>query len=271
MDNTNAAQPLCVATLKAQASANVRTAERVLRDAVLIEMGTLLDRDPRPWFVDRATLKQVLKLGGSQPYGLKARFAHPDDRPGADKTGRYLGRWRRLRLHPNGHAVVGDLHLAEVAFASACSRGQWLLDMARSSPESIGVSIYPDLDLNAMQNERRLDGKMPIRLRGLVAADIVDDPAASRHGLYGDSVALSVASKIDLNTEAGKLEARQLLGDEHLRQLGMAIEEYRSHRRMLDRQEINGIDYVESAMRDAGLNRLPDELRPSIRLLAQAD
>jgi hypothetical protein len=152
----------------------------------LIQLGPLNPPDDRPFFADEVTLQQALSLGKASPKGVKSRLTHPN--MSNDGMGRQLGRFRNWRLSDDGQHVLADQHLASFAFRGGDSSiGGLVLDMAHEDPESFGVSLAPVWDSEEMERLKTSDGRMPMRFKKLIAADIVDEPAATRGGLFGDS------------------------------------------------------------------------------------
>lgn len=241
-------------------SSSVDRANRIIRGAVMIERGKIDPRDPRPWYVDDTTLRQVIQFGNAHPAGLKARWTHPHQ--GRDGLGDFLGKWTQLRLSPRGSAVLADLRLSEVAFRGGeTSRGQWILDMARDDPDAFGVSIYPDLDDRAMAEGTAPDGLVPLRIVGLIAADLTDNPAATRGGLFGTG-ALSVAA-------ATPTEISDALGVIGSTAYSTALAEYRDNAAMLRRDGVSVVDYVASCLLDHGVDTLPPNIRTTLQLEQQ--
>ena len=176
------------------APGTVNREEHIVFGARLIQLGDLNEGDVREQYVDDETLSQALGFASGPSKGLKARFTHPN--MSSDGLGRYLGRWKDARIE--GDSLVADLHIAPVAFASPDGNlGDWVEDMAENDPDVFGVSIAPSsLDYEAMSEERREDGKEPIRLNGLRAADVVDDPAATRGGLFSTDSAVAIPAQV---------------------------------------------------------------------------
>lgn len=184
----------------------------VIRGAALIQLGEV--NDSRPWFVDETTIAQTMALAKQFPKGLQARWSHPS---GGEGLGSYVGRWRKFRLSADGKSVLADLHIARVAFSGGDqSRGAWLQEMAAEAPDTFGVSLAMAMDVKAMKAAKRPDGKMPLRFKKLLAADIVGEPAATRGGLYGGlSVEDAPAVLAEMFSDASDDEARELF-DEYL-------------------------------------------------------
>lgn len=162
-----------------------RTA-KVIFGASLMQEGDL--NDDRPWTVTRETLLQAKALG-TKGSGLKARFTHPN--MSSDGMGSYLGRWKNLRI--DGDTLRGDLHIADAASKSPQGDlSAYVLDMADDDPEAFGVSLATELDLGdlsefeGMQEAGEVEAtqKWAMRFSGIRAGDIVDEPAATRGGLF---------------------------------------------------------------------------------------
>jgi hypothetical protein len=167
----------------------------VIFGASLMQLGSLNDVEARPWFVDAKALDQALTLSTRSPNGLKARFTHPN--MSADGMGSYLGRWKNLRIE--GNTLRGDLHIADAAFTSPQGDlGNYVMDLAESDPEAFGVSLATKLDsadLQAFQasndTKRKTERTLwPMRFAAIKAGDVVDDPAATRGGLFSLSADL---------------------------------------------------------------------------------
>ena len=154
-----------------------RIAKRITGVKVM-QMGKV--NDSRPWDVDEETLNQVVQFGNSPNKGTKARFTHPS--MSDDGFGKYLGRWSNFRIE--GDSAYADLQLAESAFATPNGDlGTYIMDMAEEDPESFGVSAATSL-AGVMYTEVPEGKTLPLRLDGLRAVDFVDEPAATRGGLF---------------------------------------------------------------------------------------
>ena len=173
----------------------------IIYGAKLMQKGPLRDGDSREWIVDDKTLLQVMDFGSRYNKGAKARFTHPS--LSSDGLGSYVGRWQSLRRE--GDAVVGDLHIADVAFESPKGDlGSYILDLAEQDPDAFGISAAGlmademfDSDENPADEET---GKRPIRFRGIHAFDVVDTPAATS-GLFSidsqDGIPAAAAAILD--------------------------------------------------------------------------
>ena len=154
-----------------------REGKRIL-GASVIELGAV--NDDRPWDVDEATLESVVSIANASPKGVKARFTHPG--MSNDGLGKFLGRWTNFRR--DGNRVVADLNLANAAFTSPSGDlGTYVMNLAEEDPEAFGNSLAVKRDLKAMASTRK-NGRERLRLAVLHAVDVVDDPAATRSGMF---------------------------------------------------------------------------------------
>ena len=152
---------------------------KVVMGAKVIEAGDL--NDSRTWTVDDETLHQVVELAANQKRGVKARFTHPN--MSDDGLGNYLGRWQGFYVRDG--AVYADLHIAESAH-DVPGKGDiatYVMDLAEEDPEAFGVSLATVLDESMVEGD---DGA-PLRFSKIRAADFVDEPAATRGGLFAIS------------------------------------------------------------------------------------
>lgn len=170
-------------------AAKVDRSKRTIYGAKAMEMGPLNEGDARPWKVDIVTLQQLQQFVNAKNTGVKMRFAHPN--MSRDGMGRHVGRASNAR-------IVGEGDLAYVAIDARVSDtnlqySDHVLDLAESAPEDFGLSIAPLLDRAAMDKiTPDANGLTPIRLKSLQAIDFVDQPAATRGGLFeldSDSIA----------------------------------------------------------------------------------
>jgi len=174
-------------TLRAPEAPRVDRERKVIFGASLFQTGDI--NDERPYTADEASLENALSLMQKGNNGTKARFAHPN--MSADGMGSFLGRWKNPRIE--GDTLRADLHLAEQAFSSPQGDlGTYVMDMAEKDPDMFGVSLATRLDDKAMEQLRaerlaedpKWRGRTPMRFRAIHAADIVDDPAATRGGFF---------------------------------------------------------------------------------------
>lgn len=159
---------------------------RVIRGFQVISTRVLEDRDGE---IDDVTLDQVVALGqAAGPQGVKSRFTHPN--LSRDGLAKYLGRARDFRRQ--GNTVVADLHLAPSSQRTpGGDLGSYVLERATEDPASFGASIAFRQEL---ETRRAADGtpakgpdgkRLPplVRVKKLLAVDIVDEPAAT-DGLF---------------------------------------------------------------------------------------
>ena len=157
---------------------------RVIFGANLMQLGDI--NDSRPFSVDLKTLQQAQELASRFSNGLKARYTHPN--MSSDGMGSYLGRWKNLRVE--GDKLRGDLHIADAAFTSPQGDlATYVMDLAESDPEAFGVSLATQLNGADLQQWERSSSddkpeRWPMRFGQIRAGDIVDDPAATRGGLF---------------------------------------------------------------------------------------
>lgn len=159
-----------------------------INGAVAMQLGKLNEGDSRNWLVDDATLDQLVKFGNrNKRKGIKSRFAHPN--LSDDGMGTYLGDSGNFRR--DGDVVRVDLEIDEVAFNSPRGDlGTYTLMFANNKPDKFGMSAVLNLDLDDLRRHEReqfvegTDEPWPIRMKGLKAVDVVDDPAATRTGMF---------------------------------------------------------------------------------------
>lgn len=158
----------------------------IIFGASLMQVGDLNEGDARPWTVDVKTLEQARELGARPNKGMKARYTHPN--MSNDGMGSYLGRWKNLRV--DGDTLRGDLHIADAAFSSPQGDlGTYVMDLAESDPEAFGVSLATKLDEGDLQSFEKSESedkpeRWPMRFERIRAGDVVDEPAATRGGLF---------------------------------------------------------------------------------------
>lgn len=163
-----------------------RTA-RVIFGASLMQIGDLGEGDSRHWTVTQDSLQQAYTFATRGNNGLKARFTHPN--MSSDGMGSYLGRWKNFKLD-NG-TLRADLHIADAAFKSPQGDlGTYVMDMAENDPDMFGVSLATELDMSSLmdfENKSETSGSLdrwPMRFTVIRAGDVVDEPAATRGGMF---------------------------------------------------------------------------------------
>lgn len=170
-------------TRQAELPAKVDRKANIIFGANLMQVGDLNEGDARPWKVDAESLSQAQKLMSKGNNGAKARFTHPN--MSNDGMGSYLGRWKNVRV--DGGTLRGDLHIADAAFKSPQGDlGTYVMDLAESDPEAFGVSLATRLDYSNLEefDKKKTGEKWPMRFSDIRAGDIVDEPAATRGGMF---------------------------------------------------------------------------------------
>lgn len=170
-------------TRQAELPAKVDRKANIIFGANLMQVGDLNNGDARPWTVDAESLSQAQKMMSKGNNGAKARFTHPN--MSSDGMGSYLGRWKNVRV--DGGTLRGDLHLADAAFKSPQGDlGTYVMDLAESDPEAFGVSLATRLDYADLEkfDKKKTGEKWPMRFSDIRAGDIVDEPAATRGGMF---------------------------------------------------------------------------------------
>jgi hypothetical protein len=174
-------------TALATGAERVDRKNKIIFGANLMQTGDL--NDDRDWTVDEGTLSNALEIMSRGNNGSKARFTHPN--MSADGMGSYLGRWKNPRI--DGDTLRADLHLAESAFRSPNGDlGSYVMDMAEEDPEAFGISLatrinepeMKKLKLEKQSADPDWKGRTPLRFRAVHAADVVDEPAATRGGFF---------------------------------------------------------------------------------------
>lgn len=154
--------------------------------AKAMQIGPLNPGDSRPYKVDSVTLDQLERLVKQRNVGTKVRFAHPN--MSTDGMGRHLGRAANARrvLSPDGDFTAVDITLSDAAKRSPNGDlFSHVLDLAEQTPEDFGLSLAPLMDREAMNKiQPDENGLVPVRLKQLTAIDVVDDPAATRGGMF---------------------------------------------------------------------------------------
>ena len=134
--------------------------------------------------LDHTTIDQIVDLGQAAVNGIKSRFAHPN--LSADGMGKQLGRAKNFRR--DGDVARADLHFFKSARkAPQGDLGGFVMDLADEDPDVFGTSVVIMRDLVYRLNEDGTpqlddDGNRLhplIRVKSLLASDVVDEPAAN--------------------------------------------------------------------------------------------
>lgn len=184
----------------------------VVRGMILAEEGIFKDR--RGQF-DRQSIHRTVKLAREKPAGLRSRFTHPN--LSADGLGRHLGRIKNIRTDKilreigkdaDGKPLMkerlvarGDLHLDKTALEEPVGGGKplglYVMDLAETDPDALGASLVlkaeqttlRDAKGNALKDESGEDLPQHWMPTSLMAADVVDDGAATHSFLSADILA----------------------------------------------------------------------------------
>lgn len=166
----------------------VDSKQKRITGAKVIQLGQLNDTRGEFLFVDQTSLEQVVMLGNAPNKGARVRFNHPQ--PGEDMARKHLGRAKNFRVE--GDAVRADLWLAQAAFSELAQNvGGYVLQLVEEDSEALGLSVHTVLDIVAMRDEEDDDGHMPLRFKSLTAVDVVDQPAATRGGMFSKEEQMS--------------------------------------------------------------------------------
>lgn len=197
---TRTAELFRTQTLRAAPMRGVDRAANAIYDCKIIELGDV--NDERPYTITEDSLADIVEKGNSASRrGLKARFTHPSMCDSG--MGKHLGRWKNFRIVEG--TVLANLHLADSAFDTPSGDlAGYVMDLAEEDPEVFGVSlsVIPTDECMQSFNEACSEEhaeRVALRVARLRAADIVDEPAATRGGLF------------DISTPAGLPEAADWL------------------------------------------------------------
>lgn len=165
---------------------------KVLPGVAIVTRGEALGHGS---WLDGAFLRQVADAINAAPAGIKSRFAHPLL---TDGIGTFLGRVKNARV--DGDVVRGDLNLFATAHDTPDGDlAGYVMRLAEEDPTAFGLSIsfLRDIDAEgeflaansrrgrfASPDQRNVESYPHVRLKTLLAADVVDQPAANPAGLY---------------------------------------------------------------------------------------
>ena len=119
--------------------------------------------------IDGVTLEQVKQCAESYANGVKVNENH-----GAG-IGDIIGKLNNFRIDDSGTKLLADLTFLE----SRAERAKYYMDLAKSIPESFGISIS-----FSGESEKNLDGLDLARCSELYSADLVQNPASNPTGLF---------------------------------------------------------------------------------------
>jgi hypothetical protein len=169
---------------------------RIIHGIAVVTKGEALGHN---LLLDETFLDAVVEQGNRTKTGVKSRFDHPN--ASGTSMGTMLGRVRQLRR--DGDVVRGDLHLLEAA--SKTPEGDlagYVMDLAEEDPQAFGASIVftgDELAQKDADGTERPDVPKLARLKKLMAADVVDQPAANPGGMFSvdDSLAAKATEFLD--------------------------------------------------------------------------
>lgn len=153
--------------------------------------------------LDIVSLQQIVDLGNRATKGVKSRFTHPG--LSSDGLGKFLGRLRNFRLDRSSSIPTAraDLAISEISKKSPDGDlGTYIMRLAEDDPSSFGMSVVisvdpvwslsdgsemPVYDENGRSTKRPENSLYPYpvaRVLELHASDVVDEPAATREGIF---------------------------------------------------------------------------------------
>ena len=119
--------------------------------------------------IDGVTLEQVKQCAESYANGVKVNENH-----GAG-IGDIIGKLNNFRIDDSGTKLLADLTFLD----SREDRAKYYMDLAKSIPESFGISIS-----FSGESEKNLEGLDLARCSELYSADLVQNPASNPTGLF---------------------------------------------------------------------------------------
>ncbi|CAE7465003.1 gene 4 [Symbiodinium pilosum] len=167
----------------------------VIRNASLLTVGEALGH--YEW-VDAEFTESVAAYVNGLNKGAKVRFTHPS--LSGDGLGRFMGRAFDAQYIAETGQAVADIHLAKSSHETPDGDlGKYVMDLAEEDPEAFAISIaferdrkaervfaeeHTEEDEFASPDEANANNYPHVRLKALIAADFVDEPAANPGGLF---------------------------------------------------------------------------------------
>lgn len=205
----------------------------LIRGVAIMTKGNV--KDMRGWEIDDVTLEQTAAAGNKSKLGLKSRFGHPNMSSSA--MGTFLGRVRNFQIDDD--VVRADLYLSKTAYETPSGDlASYVMDLAEKDPEAFGTSVVLGnyeleyrLEKNGTPKKDEQGNSLPplLRIKTLMAADVVDDPA-SNEGMFGRFFNGSV----ELSTQATKVLDQFLNNPDALEYVIAFLERYRINRVDID-------------------------------------
>lgn len=170
----------------------------LIRGASIIVEGEALGHEA---WVDGVFLDQVAQsINATGDRGVKARFTHPS--LSGDGLGTMFARAKNASVE-NGR-VVADLHMTQAGHETPDGDlAAYVMDLAEQDADAFGISISFMRDLGEERrfcdqncdekgrfkspDQRNKDSYQHFRLSQLIAADVVDEPAANPDGMFTKS------------------------------------------------------------------------------------
>ena len=178
-----------------------------------VAMATIGEARGHGFELDSKSIDALVELGNQGKLGIKSRLGHPNE--SEDATGSFLGRnrtWRRNLIDGEEEPIArADIHFDPSA-RIAPGKGDladYVMTRTESDPDSWGMSIVFAYELEKQKNSegRETTEKLPIaRPRKLMAADVVDEPAAN-DGMLSGNVLLSAGATQFLDKFTAHAEA----------------------------------------------------------------
>lgn len=188
----------------------------IIRGVSLCQVGEALGH--QAW-CDQRTIDAVAELSAKTGNkGLKCRFTHPG--MSSDGMGRHLGRLQDVTA--DGDKAVGDLHFAKSAHETPEGNlAEYVMSLTEEDPAAAGLSIVFHHDqvseeaFAALHGGDEFESPDPanehnyrhVRIAELRAADVVDEPAANRDGMFNDKTLAHTADEM-LSFAAGVSDKR---------------------------------------------------------------
>lgn len=164
-----------------QTTLNVDRENGVIRNISIVQEGP----NKNGTYFSKKYLDDLANGANEIKSGVKSRFGHPT--MCSTSLGSYIGRYKNFEF--DGKKVTADLHLDPITKKTqvegkGISMFEYLTDMAESNPDMFGNSIHiprPKYEKERVKiEETEFNSHV---FNGIVASDIVDDPAATS-GLF---------------------------------------------------------------------------------------
>lgn len=205
-----------------------------------------------------AQVSRALREAGK--LGVKSRFTHPG--LSSDGLGKSLGRLTTSLFPEKSTEIVrGDLHISQSSHKSPeGDLGGYVMDMAEEDPQSFGMSIVFERDVEAEEafmrknggegededywatlsgfaspDKDNVKGLRHARLKHLRTSDAVDSPAANPNGIFhrGDEIAFEVTELLQYVlrlTDDLPLSAEEIGVDVHPARLRAFVDKFMAAR-----------------------------------------